>query len=227
MDDHSRYLLDLGACANEKGDTVKERLIEVFRRYGLPYSIITDNGAPWGAPVPGCITKFGVWLIRLGIILKHSGMYHPQTNGKLERQHRTLKAEVIQARQFRSINECQRAFDEWRDDYNCVRPHEGIGMLTPADKFCVSNLAYPDRLPEIEFGPDDEIRKVQQGGVIHLHGKRYWVGQALRGYNVAVRTVGDGLFDVYFIRQHLLHINLRDAPMGASKNNNNTSFTGT
>ena len=227
LDDHSRYLLELGACSNEKGDTVKALLIEVFRRYGLPYSIITDNGPPWGAGQSKRITKFGMWLIRLGIVLKRTGAYHPQTNGKIERMHRTLKADVIQARQFRSFPECQRAFDEWREDYNCVRPHEGIGMLTPSDRFRISDVAYPEKLPEIEYGPDDEIRKVQNGGLVHFRGKTYRVGKALQGQPVAVRAAEDGVYDVYFVRQNLLRINLRDAPSGASDNTETDLMSGT
>jgi len=228
LDDHSRYLLELGACSNEKGDTVKTRLKDAFRCYGLPYSIITDNGSPWVTPQkPERITKLGMWLIRLGIVLKRAGKYHPQTNGKIERMHRTLKADVIQARQFRSFPECQIAFDEWREDYNCVRPHEGIGMLTPSDRFRISDVAYPEKLPEIEYGPDDKIRKVQTSGLIDFLGKTYRIGKGLKGQPVAVRAVDEGIYDVYFVRQNLLRINLRDAPSGASGNTETDLLSGT
>lgn len=217
LDDHSRYLLGLGACGNEKGATVKARLKGVFRRYGLPRAIITDNGPPWGmAGQPASLTDLGLWLIRLGIELKRSGAYHPQTMGKVERLHRTLKAEVIQARQFRSLSDCQRSFDEWREDYNFVRPHEAIGMITPSERFRVSDIVFPETLPEIEYSPGDKIRKVSTGGTISFKGKRYRVGKGLKGSPVAVREVGDGVYNVVYVRQKLLQVKLRDAPMGAS-----------
>ena len=217
LDDHSRYLLELGACGNEKGDIVKGRLKEVFRRYGLPCAIITDNGPPWGtAGFPLALTDLSLWLIRLGIELKRSRPYHPQTMGKIERMHRTLKAEVIQARQFRSLLECQRSFDEWRDDYNFTRPHEALGMATPADRFRISEVEFPATMPEIEYSPDDIIRKVSNIGQISFLGQRWRVGKALRGQPVAVREISDGIFDVVYVRQILLRINFRDAPMGAS-----------
>jgi transposase InsO family protein len=218
LDDHSRYILEIGACTNELGDTVKGLLKEVFRRYGLPRAIITDNGMPWGmAGYPKSITGLALWLIRLGIELKRSGVRHPQTMGKLERMHRTLKAEVIQARQFGSIAECQRAFDEWREDYNFKRPHEAIDFLTPSERFRVSDIAFPERMPQIEYSPDDMIRKVSNNGQIHFNGRRWRVGKGMKGFPVAVREVEDDIFNVVFVRQIVLRINLRDAPMGASE----------
>jgi len=227
LDDHSRYLLELGACPNEKRDTVKGRLTEVFRRYGLPYSIITDNGSPWVAPLtPDKMTKLGMWLIRLGIVLKRTGAYHPQTNGKVERLHRTLKAEVIQARQFGSLTDCQRVFDDWRDDYNFFRPHEAIGLETPSERFRISDVAFPETLPEIEYSPGDMIRKVGGNGVISFKGRHYRVGKALRKCPVALRAAGDGVFDVVYVRQTILRIYLRDAPSGASSASMTTSDDG-
>lgn len=215
LDDHSRYLLELGACPDEKSGTVQARLTEVFRRYGLPHSIITDNGSPWVAPLtPDKMTKLGLWLIRLGIVLKRTGPYHPQTNGKVERLHRTLKAEVIQARQFRTFAECQSSFDSWRTEYNCIRPHEGIGMSTPSERFRISDIPFPEIMPEIEYSPDDKIRKVSKAGTIGFEGMHWRVGKALRGCPVAVREVGCGVYNVVYVRQIVLHINFRDAPLG-------------
>lgn len=215
LDDHSRYLLELGACGNEKGDTVKGRLTKAFRRYGLPRAIITDNGPPWGSPhSPESYTALGLWLIRLGIELKRSGPYHPQTMGKIERMHRTLKAEVIQARRFRGLADCQTAFDKWREDYNFSRPHDALDLSTPSEKFRISDASFPEKLPDIVYSPGDEIRKVQDGGLIHFRGKTYRVCRALRGQHVAVRFAGDGLYYVYYVRQNVLRINLIDAPLG-------------
>lgn len=215
LDDHSRYLLELGACGNERGSTVKVRLKEAFQRYGLPRAIITDNGPPWGmAGQPSSLTDLGLWLVRLGIELKRAGAYHPQTMGKIERLHRTLKAEVIQARQFRTLADCQRSFDEWRVDYNCIRPHEALGMSMPVENFQTSSVPFPETLPDIEYSPGDAIRKVSKNGVISFKARHWRVGKGLKGEPVAVRQVGDGVYDVVYVRQVLRKINLSDVPLG-------------
>lgn len=99
LDDHSRYVLCLGALGDERGASTQERLTQTFRRYGLPWRMTMDNGAPWGDPES--YTRFELWLMRLGIKVSHSRPYHPQTQGKDERFHRTLKAEILQGQAFR------------------------------------------------------------------------------------------------------------------------------
>jgi len=95
VDDHSRYALCLQACGNEQNVTVQSRLTLAFRRYGLPDAFFVDNGTPWGDAAGARWTRFGVWLLKLGVDLRHSRPYHPQSRGKNERFHRTLKAEVF------------------------------------------------------------------------------------------------------------------------------------
>lgn len=118
LDDHSRYNLVLQACGNTRTATVREHLEATFRRYGLPVRMNFDNGAPWGSPSqPGQVTELGLWLIRLGIRLSHSRPYHPQTNGKEERFHRSLKAEVLNGKSFEHLAHAQPAFERWRQIY--------------------------------------------------------------------------------------------------------------
>ncbi|MDR3537720.1 MAG: DDE-type integrase/transposase/recombinase [Acetobacteraceae bacterium] len=93
LDDHSRYALEIGACGDEQGQTVRARLEAVFGRYGLPLRILSDNGPPWGSAGHGEHSRLSVWLTDLGIGVSHGRPYHPQTQGKDERFHRTLKAE--------------------------------------------------------------------------------------------------------------------------------------
>ncbi len=101
LDDHSRFCLGLQACANETIETTQIHLTHIFRRYGLPLALLCDNGGPWGSGYPHIeLTKLTVWLIRLGIQVLHGRPAHPQTQGKDERFHRTLKAEVLQGTVF-------------------------------------------------------------------------------------------------------------------------------
>jgi len=120
IDDHSRYALCLAACSNEQGATVRGHLERTFRRYGLPDTILVDNGTPWGDGPRQGWTKLGVWLLKLGVDVVHSRPYHPQTRGKNERLHRTVKAEVIAMEIFCSLAAVQAAFDRWRPIYNPV-----------------------------------------------------------------------------------------------------------
>src|SRR6185312_194066 len=101
IDDHSRYALCLAACANQQSETVERWLTSTFHRYGLPDALLVDNGAPWGDGPAQSWTKLGIWLLKLGINIIHSRPYHPQTRGKNERFHRTLKAEVLSLQSFR------------------------------------------------------------------------------------------------------------------------------
>jgi len=209
LDDHSRYALGLEACPDEKRVTVQPKLIDVFRRYGLPHSILVDNGNPWGRAERHPHTKLTVWLIRLGITVIHSGANHPQTLGKDERFHRTLKAEVLQNRVFGDLDDCQEKFDEWKYVYNFERPHEAIGMDVPGSRYRPSSRSFPAVLPSVEYAPGDIVRKVQYKGEVFYKNKAYTVSRAFHGCHVALRrSPTDGIMDVFFCHQKVSEINL-------------------
>lgn len=211
LDDHSRYSLGLDACSDEKTLTVRQRLIPIFQHYGLPKQMLMDNGSPWGSDKQHIFTPLTVWLIRQGIGIIHSRAYHPQTLGKDERFHRTFKAEIGQYCIGLSITQCQRRFDAWRDVYNLQRPHESLAMKVPAECYRPSTRQYRKSLPPIDYGPDDQVRKVQQGGWISYQGKEHAVPKAFFGQRVAVRpTETDGLFDVYFCNQRIAKLNVKE-----------------
>jgi len=218
LDDHSRYLLGLEACSNERGETVKERLVKIFRRYGLPDAMVVDNGPPWGGCDAGNYTALAVWIFTLGIRLINIRAWHPETNGKIERMHRSLKSEVLQHRFFKDLDECQEAFDEWRHVYNYRRPHQAIEMKVPADRYEMSKRNYSEKFPELEYGPDDKVRRVRAGGVITFRGRVVRIGGAFLGLPVAVRpTEKDGEYEVFFSRQYIISINLSLPPGGEGK----------
>jgi len=211
LDDHSRYSLGLEACSDEKTLTVRQRLTRIFEHYGLPKKMLMDNGSPWGSDKHHIFTPLTMWLMRQNIGIIHSRPLHPQTLGKDERFHRTFKAEIGQYCIGLSLDQCQRRFDAWRKVYNFKRPHEAIGMKVPAERYQPSARQYVKNLPPIEYAPDDQVRKVQQGGWISYKGREYRIPKAFYGQRVAVRpTVSDGLYDVYFCHQKIALLNVKE-----------------
>jgi transposase InsO family protein len=210
LDDHSRFAIALQACARNTRNITQTALIQVFRRYGLPDRITCDNGSPWGSRGRGYYTGLGVWLMRLGIGVSHSRPHHPQTQGKDERFHRTLEAEVLRYQRCDTLAQWQRQFDQWRVVYNTERPHEALSMAVPASRYQPSRRRYPEQLPAIEYGPADIVRKVRHYGHIKYEGREYHVGSAFYGLHVALRqTTTDGLFDVYFCNHMIGKLDLR------------------
>lgn len=207
LDDHSRFSVCLRACGDEGEKTVQEALRDVFRCYGLPRRISADNGSPWGNSNGDGLTWLGAWIVRLGIRLGHSRPYHPQTQGKDERFHRTLKLELLARNQFPSLAAAQAAFEDWRERYNRFRPHEALALEPPSSRYVPSCRLFPEVLPPIEYEPGDLVRKVQQNGVIHFKGKEYLVSRGLTGEPVALRaTEEEGCWAVYYCQQRLREI---------------------
>jgi transposase InsO family protein len=210
LDDHSRFCIGVRACENETGKTVQKHLTDLFCIYGLPWRILCDNGSPWGCDSERRHTWVTAWLIRLGIRVSHGRPYHPQTQGKDERFNRTVKTEVIGTRRFADIHHVQQELDPWRDIYNLERPHEAIGMKTPATRYRTSIREFPATLPPIEYAPGDIVRKVQKDGTIEYKGKRYIISKAFIGNPVALRLSGiDGEMDVFFCHMKVARIDLK------------------
>lgn len=216
LDDHSRYSLCLRACANQRRDTVREQLEETFRIYGMPLRMNMDNGAPWGGAGFRRYTVLSAWLMRLGIKVSYSRPCHPQTQGKLERFHRTLKAEAINRYSYRweHLSHCQQGFEQWRQVYNTQRPHEALEMKPPSEAYQISLRHYPEVLPAVEsyYAPEDVLRRVDDKGAISFKGDHFLAGRAFTGHPVALRpTAIDGIWDIFFCSQRVAQANLREA----------------
>lgn len=210
LDDHSRFNITLTACSTESGEQVKAALTEAFRKYGLPQRITCDNGPPWGTPKRESLSTLGAWMIRLGIRLGHSTPYHPQTQGKDERFHRTLKLELLGRGGFNSLEACQVGFDRWRDEYNLIRPHHALGQLPPVSRYSASGRPFPEVLPLIEYEPEDQVRKVRNSGRIKFGNDEHFVGEGLKSQPVAVRpTSEDGVVEVFYCAQKVRTLDLR------------------
>jgi transposase InsO family protein len=216
LDDHSRYCLEIGALADEQDASVRTRLAAAFRVYGLPLAMLADNGSPWGDSGGQSFTKLGVWLMRLGVRLAHGRPRHPQTQGKDERFHRTLKAEVLQGKSFGDLAACQRAFDLWRTRYNHERPHEALDMAVPAERYRISPRPFPDSLPPIEYGPGDIVRKADKDGRISFNNRLWRIGKAFARLPIALRpTLQDGFYELRFCAQPIGRIDLHDSELEA------------
>ncbi len=207
VDDHSRYALGVRACGDQEMGTVQAELTGLFRKYGLPSGMLADNGSAWSKQ-----SKLSVWLMRLGLRVLHGRVAHPQTQGKLERFNRTLKAEGIGCLTFESLAACQTRFDVWREQYNHRRPHEALAMKTPVSRYRASARSFPEVLPAIEYGPGDEVMLVHRNtGEISYDNRRWHVGAAYCGLPVGVRgTMVDGVKHVYFCQQKVAEIDLRE-----------------
>jgi transposase InsO family protein len=204
LDDHSRYCLELQACANQKTHTVQQALTQAFRRYGLPLAIITDNGSPWGDGPGSPFTPLGVFLIDQGIAISHARPYHPQTMGKDERFHRSLKAEALSGPAFESLAAAAAKLGRWRMIYNTQRPHEALGLAVPAERYQPSPREFCEKIAAFDYAPGDHVRRVQAGGWISFRGHEFRLPKAFRGRDVALRMGReDGRCDVYYRHQRI------------------------
>jgi transposase InsO family protein len=210
VDDHSRYVPCLKACADEQGATVRSHLQATFRRYGLPDAMFVDNGGPWGDSSGARWTRLGVWLLKLGVAVVHSRPYHPQSRGKNERFHRTLKDEVFALRRFSDLAEVQRAFDEWREVYNFERPHEALAQQVPASRYRPSARAMPDRLPDVAYDAREIVRTVSSTkAYVRFKGRLWRVPRAFQGERLAIRPLAaDGKYAVCFGANQVAEIDL-------------------
>ena len=212
LDDHSRYILGLRACAREDRITVQSILEDVFRRYGLPDRINVDNGSPWGNGMPNTkFTALSLWLVKQGITVSYSRAFHPQTNGKIERMHRTLKNEVVNNHYYRNLDDVQKSFDRWRHIYNHERPHEGIDMQVPIDRYKPSYRPYKEKVEEYEYSKEYKLFKVDKRGRIFFNKKEIFTSTPLAGEVVgAIPTNENGIYKIFFRHQFIMNINLND-----------------
>ena len=208
IDDHSRYGLTLAACANESRETVWGHLHQCFAWYGLPWAILTDNAPPWGH-TGFAITMIEMRLMQLGIRLIHGRPYHPQTQGKIERWHRTISRAVFGPIPFRDLHEAQIAFDAFLTVYNTERPHEALANDVPISRFRPSGRSYPSRIEPPSYDDDLPIRKVRQSGEIMFEGKRIPISKSLAGEWVAVQpTREDSVVHIVYYTTRIRTIDL-------------------
>jgi len=196
-DAHSRYLLRCQAV--EKTDTARVQAIfeAAFREYGLPQAIRTDNGAPFASHAVAGLSRLAVWWIKLGITPERIAAGHPEQNGRHERMHRTLKQEAAQP-PADNRREQQRTLDQFRQEYNDVRPHEALEMQTPAAVYQPSARSFPARVPEPDYPQTMLVRSVRPHGHFRWNQHDVFLSEVLWGERVGLLPEDDRWFTIYF-----------------------------
>ncbi len=197
LDDHSRYLLALRPCTDMTYATVQAHLWDLFGDVGLPEALLCDNAFSTAGNSGVGLTRFEGWLIRLGIRPRHGRPYHPQTQGKVERFHGTLEAELWPHVRRDTPEHFAADLDAWRPVYNAVRPHEALGDEPPVVRWRPSERRRPDRMPEATYPAGAVVRRVGQVGEIRYRVARIMVGRGLAGEPVRVEE-RDGQVEVYY-----------------------------
>jgi transposase InsO family protein len=193
----SRYLLRCQAMGSTRLLGVWGVLEAAFRQYGLPAAIRSDNGVPFANVGLGGLSRLSVWWIRLGIAPERIELGHPEQNGRHERLHRTLgEATARPPRPTQRLQ--QRAFDAFRREYNEERPHEALGMRTPAEVYAPSPRAFPARLPELEYPSSWTTRSVEGRGSFRWERHRVFASKALAGERVGLEPLSERFWTVWF-----------------------------
>lgn len=193
----TRYLLVCQSVVHPRGPEVQRVLERAFRTYGLPRAIRTDNGPPFASTGLGSLSRQAVWWIKLGIVPERIAPAHPEQNGRLERLHRTLKAETALPPHATAAAQ-QRAFDAFRRQYNDERPHEALGQRTPASCYHPSFRPYPVRVPEPTYPSAMAVRRVRSNGEIRWNGATVFLSEALCREPVGLAQEDDRFWSVHF-----------------------------
>ena len=205
LDDHSRFAVGLFPLTGTAGAPVLAALRQCFERYGLPAALLVDHGTPWWNPSNGHgLTTVSVALLAQGIDLVYSGVRHPQTQGKVERFHRTLGLRLRQWGVPQDLATFAPALARFRTEYNEVRPHEATQLTPPATRYTPSPRAYQPEPRPWEYPTGWAITRVDQAGCLSQAGRRYFVCQALAGQRVATHPLDRVLlvqYRDYYIRE--------------------------
>jgi transposase InsO family protein len=213
----SRYLLRCQAVEKTNTERVRSIFEAAFREYGLPQAIRTDNGAPFASPALGGLSRLAVWWIKLGITPERIKAGHPEQNGRHERMHRTLKQDLQLGRDWRAQ---QHHLDQFRQDYNQVRPHEALGMHTPASVYAPSPRPFPNTVPEVEYPDTMQVLKVKRQGCFRWKKHDIFLTEVLWGEPIGLLPMDDQSSTVYFAHLPLALFNhrlLRVTPLSEDK----------
>lgn len=210
LDDHSRYVLALQQLGSTQMRGVRATLETTFQQCGVPDAMLMDHGTPWwNAASPWGLTEVAVWIMRQGVRLMFSGIRHPQTQGKVERMHGALQ-QAVRKRHQDLIQ--QSWLDVFRHEYNHIRPHESLGMATPASRWRPSPRLFQSAPPDWDYPASMHVLRLSGEGQLGWCGRRWEISRALRRQRIGLSLVGNRAL-VYFCRTPIREL---DRATGAS-----------
>ena len=185
FDDHSRYALKIQPVSST-ANVVIPTFREAFEEYGMPNSILSDNGAQFAGFRQG-YTQFEKWLMQRDILPIHGRIKHPQTQGKIERFHRSMKQELLKYYTPKDICDAKRVLLAWQEKYNNVRPHEALGMRCPSEVYVASNRPYNDKVTEYTYGGQYHVIKVNSWGYVRFEHWQVYLSETMIGEYIEFR----------------------------------------
>ena len=201
-DAYSRYLLRCQAMTDTGYEAARGLFEAVFRQYGLPLAIRTDNGCPFASCGLAGLSRLSVWWMKLGIVPERIELGHPEQNGRHERMHLTLKQETASPASG-NLRRQQESFDAFRLRFNQDRPHEALGGRCPGEVYSASVRAYPERLAAAEYPETMAVRTVKSNGAFCWRNRMVFLGEAFAGERVGLSAASDGVWTIYFCRTAL------------------------
>jgi transposase InsO family protein len=201
-DNFSRFLFCCDGFDRIHAKSAIKSFENVFREYGLPDAIRTDNGYPFAGVAIGGLSELSIWLLKLDIMPERIEPGCPQQNPRHERMHRTLKAGIKHNLKY-SLGRQQKWFNHFLKEFNEERPHQALALKTPASVYRKSNRSYPTKIGEINYSDKFLIRKVKTNGEIKYFGKRYFVSELLHGEAIGLEMIDEDRAIVYFGRLKL------------------------
>lgn len=185
LDDHSRFVLCIKP-AKRTADMVLPTFREVFCEFGMPKTVLSDNGAQFAGFRQG-YTQFEKWLMNHDVLPIHGRARHPQTQGKIERFHRAMKQEVLKFYTPKDIEDASRVLNDWRTCYNNERPHEALGMKCPSEIYRPSERQYRDRVEPYEYSGAYHVLKVNNWGYVRFGGWQVYLSETMSGERIEFR----------------------------------------
>ncbi len=196
-DQHTRFLLACHGLPSVHTVGARKVFERVFREFGLPAAIRTDNGVPFATSALHGLSQLNVWWMRLGIQHQRIRPASPQENGAHERMHKTLKAEAIRPPR-RNARVQQLEFNRFRAEFNYVRPHKALRGAPPATHYRTSRRPFPDRLPPLEYPGHFIVKRVTNAGTFRLKHKLLFLAHPLRQLHIGLEETEDGIWSIYF-----------------------------